>query len=81
MVDWRDAAVSREVGSAWLESRSEVALRVPSIVAQPWGWNVLLNPSHSDFAKVTVTVLEAVDVSWDARLGAGRHYRANPNPK
>lgn len=64
--DWRNAARSRAIGAAWVESGRSVALKVPSFVAQPWGWNVILNPLHPDFARVSVA--EAVDVVWDARF-------------
>ena len=64
--DWRSGATSQGIGAAWVESGRSVALRVPSLVAQPWGWNVILNPLHPDFARVSVA--EAVDVVWDARF-------------
>jgi len=65
-LDWQNAARSREIGVEWVESGRSVALKVPSFVAQPWGWNVILNPLHPDFARVSVA--EAVDVVWDARF-------------
>lgn len=64
--DWQNAARSREIGAEWVESGRSVALKVPSFVAQPWGWNVILNPLHPDFARVSVA--EAVDVVWDGRF-------------
>ena len=64
--DWRNAARSREIGAAWVTSGRSVALKVPSFVTQPWGWNVILNPLHPDFARVSVA--EVVDVVWDVRL-------------
>jgi RES domain-containing protein len=64
--DWRNAARSRAIGAEWVASRRSVALRVPSFVAQPWGWNVILNPLHPDFARVSVA--EVIDVVWDARF-------------
>ena len=64
--DWRNAARSREIGAEWVESGRSVALKVPSFVAQPWGWNVILNPLHPDFERVSVA--EAVDVVWDGRF-------------
>lgn len=64
--DWRSGATSQRIGGAWVESGRSVALKVPSFVAQPWGWNVILNPLHPDFARVSVA--EAVDVVWDARF-------------
>ena len=64
--DWRAGARSQRIGAEWAESGQSVALRVPSFIAQPWGWNVILNPLHPDFARVSVA--EAVDVVWDARF-------------
>ena len=64
--DWRNAARSRAIGAEWVESGRSVALKVPSFVAQPWGWNVIINPLHPDFARVSVA--EAIDVVWDVRF-------------
>ncbi len=41
----------REMGKAWVESGSSVALLVPSAVIDE-EWNVLLNPAHPDFALI-----------------------------
>ena len=64
--DWRNAARSRAIGAEWVASGRSVALQVPSFVAQPWGWDVILNPLHPDFARVSVA--EVIDVVWDARF-------------
>ncbi len=64
--DWRDGATSRRIGRDWVASRRSVALQVPSYVAQPWGCNVILNPTHPDFDRVRVA--EVVDIRWDSRL-------------
>ncbi len=64
--DWRSAARSRAIGAEWVASGRSVALQVPSFVAQPWGWNVILNPLHPDFARVSVA--DVVDVAWDVRF-------------
>ena len=64
--DWRDGARSQQIGAEWVASGRSVALRVPSFVAQPWGWNVILNPLHPDFARLSVA--EVIDVVWDARF-------------
>ena len=64
--DWRDEVRSREIGRAWATSQGSVALRVPSFVAQPWGWNVVINPNHREFGRVVVT--EVIDVLWDPRV-------------
>ena len=64
--DWRRRVFSHEVGREWVDSRRSLALVVPSLVARPWGRNVVLNPGHPDFARVRVA--EVVDVRWDPRL-------------
>ena len=63
---WRDEVRSREIGEAWATSQGCVALCVPSFVAQPWGWNVVINPEHPEFARVVVA--ETIDVLWDPRV-------------
>ena len=63
---WRDEVRSREIGRAWVTSQGSVALRVPSLVAQPWGWNVVINSNHPEFSRVVVA--ESVDVLWDPRV-------------
>ena len=68
IADWEKEAVSQLIGGEWLARAEEAALVVPSFVAKPWGWNVLLNPMHPDFVKVTVVA--TIDVAWDARLGS-----------
>ena len=64
--EWRNGARSQRIGAEWVASEQSVALKVPSFVAQPWGWNVILNPLHPDFARVSVA--GTVDVVWDARF-------------
>lgn len=63
---WRDEAWTRDLGSTWLAHGSGVGLIVPSAVARPFGFNILLNPAHGDFAGVEV--LETLPVAWDPRL-------------
>ncbi len=65
--DWTDEVVSQRAGGEWLSSRASVALVVPSVVAQPWGWNVALNPIHPAFKEISVS--DIVDLAWDPRLG------------
>lgn len=59
----RDEVRLRQIGSAWVASEESVPVLVPSFVAQPWGWNVVINPSHPGFDRVVVA--ETVDVLWD----------------
>jgi RES domain-containing protein len=53
--DWK--IVSREdlrqIGAAWISSNRSVALQVPS-AAISGEWNVLLNPAHPEFSKITI---------------------------
>ena len=53
--DWRriDHPAPRDLGSDWAKSKRTLALRVPSAVI-PGEWNVLLNPAHASFARITV---------------------------
>lgn len=66
---WQHEATTREMGAAWLEGRTSIALLVPSAVARPFGFNALINPSHPDFEYVRV--VETIEMHWDPRL-AGR---------
>jgi RES domain-containing protein len=63
---WQSEGMSQQIGKEWLSRADAVALLVPSMVAQPWGWNVLMNPLHEGFARLAVA--ESVDVMWDPRL-------------
>lgn len=64
--EWRREDVSRRIGADWARASSSLALLVPSMVALPWGRNVLINPAHPAFARVRVA--EVVDVIWDPRV-------------
>lgn len=64
--NWRDVTVSQQVGDDWVRSGQSAVLIVPSFVAQPWGRNVVLNPSHADFRKIKP--LEDTRFQWDLRL-------------
>lgn len=65
--NWRDvpSPVCRAMGGEWFQSRRSVALMVPS-AAVMGEWNVLLNPEHADFARVTVGEPQAF--RFDARM-------------
>lgn len=60
-----DQSSTRIIGSAWVQSGRSVALKVPSVVVRG-DWNVLLNPAHSDFSKITL--LSAEPWHFDARM-------------
>lgn len=66
--DWRSLPAPEStqfIGSAWLERRSSVALRVPSVVV-PMESNVLLNPRHPDVTRVQISSNEPF--RFDSRL-------------
>ena len=60
-----DLRVARAFGDAWIRERRTAVLVVPSVVARREG-NVLLNPHHPDFRKISAGSPEPV--VWDARL-------------
>ena len=49
--DIRDELSTRRLGQWWTGQRSELAIRVPSVVI-PIEFNLLLNPTHADFNKI-----------------------------
>lgn len=59
-VDWRtmEHPQLRNIGAEWIASQKSAALEVPSIAVQG-EWNVLLNPVHLDFPKITLHPSEA----------------------
>ena len=63
--DHADLRVARAFGDDWLRSARSAVLIVPSVLARKEN-NVLLNPQHADFSKITVSASEPV--IWDARL-------------
>ena len=46
------AAIQR-IGDDWVAESESAVLGVPSVIA-PTEWNYLLNPAHSDFAKIGI---------------------------
>ena len=56
---------TQAVGDRWVEARSSLALRVPSVVV-PHSFNVVLNPAHDAFDRITIADPEAFPV--DERL-------------
>ena len=63
--DWEATSVSRAIGDRWLEEKRSVILLVPSVVVK-MEWNAVVNPAHSDFARLVVS--DPVPVVWDRRL-------------
>ena len=66
--DWRDPSrpgLLQRIGRDWIVGGRYAALSVPSAVV-PQERNVLLNPEHPDFARITIGPPESF--SFDARL-------------
>lgn len=64
--DAPNQAASRAFGDRWLADARTAVLLVPSLVTHGREHNVLLNPTHADFSRVTYTPPEPV--VWDDRL-------------
>lgn len=67
--DAADQAASRRFGDRWLAEARSALLLVPAL-SVPQERNVLANPRHPDFARVTA--LPPVELAWDRRLFARR---------
>jgi RES domain-containing protein len=66
--NWDSSPVPPEVqavGDAWLASRRSLALQVPSALVRD-SYNLLINPEHDDFGRLTVISSEPFD--FDRRL-------------
>lgn len=65
--DWRAMEHSglRTIGAEWIRSNRSAALEVPSLAVEG-EWNVLLNPAHPDFSKITL--LEPKPFHFDERM-------------
>ena len=57
----QDRSVTRAIGDIWLAQQRSLALRVPSVLV-PETYNVLLNPAHSDAAKMRIVHTLKADV-------------------
>lgn len=55
----------RRIGTEWLQSRRSAALLVPSVPIRG-DWNVILNPAHSDFARIKL--IETTPFHYDQRM-------------
>ncbi|MGP8253628.1 MAG: RES family NAD+ phosphorylase [Terracidiphilus sp.] len=64
--DAEDQRASRAAGDRWLEEQRSAALLVPSLVTHGRERNVLLNPEHSEFAKIKAG--KPQHIAWDERL-------------
>jgi RES domain-containing protein len=64
--DWRlRLEVTRDLGTAWLQNKETVLLRIPSAIV-PQTTNFLFNPMHSDATKFRVA--ETFSHPFDIRL-------------
>jgi RES domain-containing protein len=61
------SAVAKAFGVKWLAVARSVALLVPSVVTR-LDWNLVINPSHPDFSRITWSAPKPV--AWDRRLFA-----------
>jgi len=59
-------AASQDFGDRWLAEGRTVGLLVPSLVTHGREHNVLLNPAHPQFARISFTAPEPI--VWDERL-------------
>jgi RES domain-containing protein len=64
--DTEDSAVARGYGDEWHAGARTAVLIVPSLPGQPIERNFIINPAHSDAARIRV--LPPFDVVWDGRL-------------
>lgn len=67
--DWylETGAASKPFGDTWQQSKRSLVLMVPSVVAR-LELNILINPEHAEFGKVTTSIHHPV--WWDKRLFA-----------
>ena len=61
-----DQTAARRFGDQWLSELRTAVLMVPSIVTQGMEHNVLINPMHPNFYRITAS--DPQDVIWDDRL-------------
>jgi RES domain-containing protein len=64
--DIEGSEVARDYGDEWAATRRTAVLAVPSVVAQPVEWNLLLNTEHPHFPQIIAGA--PFDVPWDGRL-------------
>lgn len=64
--DLEGSEVALDYGDEWAATRRTAVLVVPSVVAQPVEWNLLLNTEHPQFYRIVAGA--TCDVPWDGRL-------------
>jgi RES domain-containing protein len=53
------------IGDIWFQQNSSAAMLVPSVLIDV-EWNILLNPQHADFAKLSI--LQVRPFRFDERM-------------
>ncbi len=64
--DAADQIASRTFGDRWIRERRSAVLLVPSMVTGGHERNVLINPEHADFRRISAT--DPGPIRWDPRL-------------
>jgi RES domain-containing protein len=65
--DATDRLASRRFGDRWIAEQRSCVLLTPSVIV-PTEQNVVINPAHTDFTRVTASALRPMN--WDERLKA-----------
>ena len=65
--DAADRLASRVLGDRWIAEQRSCVLLTPSVIV-PTEQNVVINPAHADFARVTAS--RPHPLNWDERLEA-----------
>jgi len=76
--DSADYEAGQTFAGPWFRDQRTAVLRVPSAVARPYEWNVVVNPAHPDAARITHGPV--VPVVWDERLFAAARWRYGVGP-
>jgi RES domain-containing protein len=64
--DAEESEVARTYGDDWLRDNRTAVISVPSVIARPYGRNLLLNPAHPQFSQIRFE--RPAPIVWDARL-------------
>jgi hypothetical protein len=62
--NWQDVPapdILKRIGDNWLKGNTSVGIKVPSAV-MPIEFNVLINPLHKDFSKLTIENIVKMDI-------------------
>ncbi|MDP4022250.1 RES domain-containing protein [Methylobacterium sp. NEAU 140] len=75
--DLADGSVSKAYGETWFHAKRSLLLFVPSVVARV-AENILINPTHPEFGRVSHS--RHIPVAWDNRLFKPADPGAEPDP-